>query len=250
MTLSAAPDPVRERDEADLRGEPSRRATFKTRSRVRATVDAATFLAVTVSLFAIVNPVGSVPVLVTLTRGYSPTEKRHVVTRGVLVGAGVLVVFGIAGRWVFDAFGITLPAFRIAGGILIFKYAFELLQGERPKADSNDKELEDALERESVGITPLGVPLLTGPGAITTMMILVSTQEGLTDQTLVFLAVGLVFAATFLILIAADRLLERLGRSGLMITARIMGLLLAAVAVQFVLTGLTQVAPTLFQPGA
>ncbi len=209
-------------------------------------MNATEFLATLISIFAIVNPVGSIPVFVTLTHGYTAREKRHVITRAILVGAGVLVAFGLAGEVIFGVFGITIPAFRIAGGILIGKYAFELLQGERPKADSNDKEIEDALERESVGVAPLGVPLLTGPGAITTVMILIANNTGPSDDALVYAAVVIVFAASFALLMAADRLLAALGRSGLMVFARLMGLLLAAVAVQFILTGLTQVAPGLF----
>ena len=208
-------------------------------------MDPSTFVAVLVSIFAIVNPVGTIPTFVALTAGYDAREKRHVITKAVLVGAGVLLVFGLVGERIFDVFSITIPAFRIAGGILIFKVAFDMLHGQRPGSDSNEQEITDALERENVGITPLGVPLLTGPGAITTVMILVATNTSAVDRLFIYAAVGIVFVATFVLLFVGERLFGFMGRSGLMVFTRIMGLILAALAVQFVVTGLTQALPGL-----
>lgn len=208
-------------------------------------MDVAGALAIGVSIFAIVNPVGVIPTFVALTASYTKVERRNVILKAILVGAGVLVAFALVGEYIFDVFSITIPAFRIAGGILIFKVAFDMLQGERPKSDSTDQEIVDALERENIGITPLGVPLLTGPGAITTVMIFVANATSLADQAVVYGAVALTFVATFFLLHAGERLFERMGRSGLMVFTRIMGLLLAAVAVQFVLAGLAEALPGL-----
>lgn len=215
-------------------------------------MDLTAFLAVLVSVFAIVNPVGTIPTFLALTGSYSQRERRHVIVKATLVGLGVLLLFGLAGERIFKVFDITIPAFRIAGGILIFKVAFDMLHGERPKSDSNDQEITDALERENVGITPLGVPLLTGPGAITTVMILVATADGPTDVMLVYAACVLVFAATFVLLFTGEQLFRFMGRSGLMVFTRIMGLILAALAVQFVVNGLKAALPGLagLVPGA
>lgn len=208
-------------------------------------MDATSFFAVLISIFAIVNPVGVIPTFVALTNGYRPQERRAVITKAVLVGCGVLLLFGLAGERIFDVFSITIPAFRIAGGILIFKVAFDMLQGERPKADSNDQELADALERENIGITPLGVPLLTGPGAITTVMILIATTPGATDRIAIYAAVVLVFVTSFILLMTGERLFAFMGRSGLQVFTRIMGLILAAIAVQFVINGVSAALPGL-----
>lgn len=197
------------------------------------------------SIFAIVNPVGTIPTFLALTGSYTRAERRGVVVRATLVGLGVLLLFGLAGERIFQVFAITIPAFRIAGGILIFKVAFDMLHGERPKSDSNDKEIADALEREKVGITPLGVPLLTGPGAITTVMLLLATQPTTTDRLLVYAACVVVFVAAFALLFAGEYLFKLLGRSGLMVFTRIMGLILAALAVQFVLNGIADALPGL-----
>ena len=215
-------------------------------------MDLTAFLAVVVSVFAIVNPVGTIPTFLALTGSYTARERRHVIVKATLVGLGVLLVFGLAGERIFQVFDITIPAFRIAGGILIFKVAFDMLHGERPKSDSNDQEITDALERENVGITPLGVPLLTGPGAITTVMILVAGAGSPVDVLLIYAACVLVFAATFGLLLAGERLFRLMGRSGLMVFTRIMGLVLAALAVQFVVNGLRDALPGLagLVPGA
>ncbi|MEA3199687.1 MAG: multiple antibiotic resistance protein [Thermoplasmata archaeon] len=211
-------------------------------------MDWAALLAILVSVFAIVNPVGVIPTFLALTGGYDAAMRRRVITKAVLVGAGVLVVFGLAGQFIFSVFSITIPAFRIAGGILIFKVAFDMLQGERPKADSNDAEIADALERENIGITPLGVPLLTGPGAITTVMILLASHADRIEQAVVYASVLVTFAVAALLLVMGERLFRFLGRSGLQVFTRIMGLLLAAVAVQFILNGIAQALPGLTLP--
>jgi multiple antibiotic resistance protein len=208
-------------------------------------VDVTAWFAILVSVFAIVNPVGTIPTFVALTADYTPRERLHVITKAVLVGCGVLILFGLAGERIFQVFSITIPAFRIAGGILIFKVAFDMLQGERPKSDSNDQEITDALERESIGITPLGVPLLTGPGAITTVMIFIANNPAPVDRTLIYAAVALTFAVSFALLFMGARLFKFMGRSGLMVFTRIMGLILAAVAVQFVVNGVTGALPGL-----
>lgn len=208
-------------------------------------MDATAFVAILVSIFAIVNPVGVIPTFVALTGGYSHKERKGVIVKAVLVGCGVLLLFGLAGETIFNVFSITIPAFRIAGGILIFKVAFDMLQGERPKSDSNDHEIADALERENIGITPLGVPLLTGPGAITTVMILIASHDAAQDRLLIYGAVVLVFVASFILLFLGERLFGFLGRSGLQVFTRIMGLILAALAVQFVVNGVSQALPGL-----
>lgn len=209
-------------------------------------MDGTTALAVFAGIFAIVNPLGAVPTYLALTEGYRPEERRNVVAKAVLVGAGALVVFGLAGHAIFTFFGLTIPAFRIAGGILIFTVALDMLHGQPPRTKHNPEDHADAVERESVGITPLGIPLLTGPGAIATVMILVAGAEGAVDLAVVYGSVLVTFLAAFLVLTFADRIFARVGRSGLTVMSRLMGILLAALAVQFVLRGLAEAAPRLF----
>jgi multiple antibiotic resistance protein len=209
-------------------------------------VDGTTFLAILVSIFAVVNPIGVIPTFLALTGSYSREDRVRVIIRACLVGLGILLLFGLAGQRIFALFSITIPAFRIAGGILIFKVAFDMLQGERPKSDSNDQEITDALERTNIGITPLGIPLLTGPGAITTVMILVADPKfGVTDTMLIYGACALLFIAAFILLLAGEKLFSFMGRSGLQVFTRVMGLILAALAVQFVINGVSAALPGL-----
>jgi multiple antibiotic resistance protein len=200
--------------------------------------DLLALVSVFASLFAIVDPLAAAPVYLSLTRGYSDAEKRHVALKAVLVAAGVLIFFGLAGEQVFRVFGITIPAFRIAGGILIFKYAFDMLHGERPGPDGTHKEIKDAIERESIGITPLGVPLLTGPGAIATVMVFLAGAPDETYRVGVYACIVLIFVISYVMLLSAARFDRLLGPTGLMVTIRLMGLLLAAIAVQFVADGI------------
>lgn len=208
--------------------------------------DAAGAVAVFAGIFAIVNPLGAVPAFLSLTDGYSRAEKRQVIVRAVLTGVGVLVLFGLAGRAIFGFFDLTVPAFRIAGGVLIFTVALDMLHGQPPKTKHSEQEIQDAVERESVGITPLGIPLLSGPGSITTVMILVAGASGPGDYAVVYGSVLLTFVVAFVALLGADRVFARMGRSGLAVLSRLMGILLAAIAVQFVLRGLEEAVPGLF----
>lgn len=212
-------------------------------------VDLIALVPVFISLFAIVDPVAAVPVFIALTRGASAAQRRRIALKGVVVAAAVLVAFGLAGDLVFRTFGITIPAFRVAGGLLIFKYAFDMLHGERPGEDGRDEEIAEAVahdaERprarrdalEGVGITPIGIPLLSGPGAIATMMVFVSGAPDAATRMGIYAAALLVFALSFAMLVAAAGVDRVLGHTGMMVTIRLMGLLLAAVAVQFVADG-------------
>ena len=128
----------------------------------------AIIITVIVAIFAIVNPVGNISFFVALTDGYTRKEINAVIRKTTLVAGGVLAVFAILGRYIFDMFSITIPAFRIAGGILLLTIAFTMLQGGHPKTKVTDRDKEEALQREAIGIVPLGIPMFAGPGSITT----------------------------------------------------------------------------------
>jgi len=202
-------------------------------------------ITVIVAVFAIVNPVGNISFFVALTDGYTRREKNAVIRKTTLAAGGVLAVFALLGTYIFDFFSITIPAFRIAGGILLLTIAFSMLQGSHPKSKVTDRDKEEALQRESVGIVPLGIPMFAGPGSITTVMIYVTdaaTDTG-TDWALiffVFMAILITMALSFVLLYYGETLFERIGRMGTLAFSRIMGLILAAMAVQFILGGFLQ----------
>lgn len=197
-----------------------------------------------VSIFAIVNPVGNIPLYEAITEGYSRESKRKVAVKICLVTTAVLFVFALFGQWIFSIYGITIPAFKIAGGLLLFTVAFSMMQGQRSRAKLSEEDQEEAMEKEEVGIVPLGIPLFAGPGAITTVMIYVSEATSRSGEVLdiisVFIGIVLTVLISYFLLHYSEGIFKRMGRSGAMAFSRVMGLLLAAVAVSFMLSGVFQ----------
>jgi len=189
------------------------------------------------SIFVIVNPIEATLVFVTLTTGLSSQEKSRIYTRSTLVAFFTAILFAVAGDVVLHIFGITVDSLRVAGGILLFLVAIDMLRGVRQQRKVTEAELRDADQQEDVSIFPLAIPLLTGPGAITTVVVLMSAAASLTEKALVILALILTFAAAFVILKFSEYIDRALGITGIMVTTRIMGLILGAVAVNFVAVG-------------
>ena len=191
------------------------------------------------SIFAIVDPLGVVPFFSVLTEDLSPTEKQNIISKACLTATITLGVFAVFGQWIFAGFGFTIPAFKIAGGIVLFGVAFEMLRGERSRTRLTQQEREETLARDEVAVVPLGIPLLAGPGAITTVMIYMA-QQGTAPEDKLFVFAGILLSvlATFVLLHNADRIFRRIGRAGTRAVGRVMGLLLAAIAVQFIIDGI------------
>ena len=193
------------------------------------------------SIFAIVNPLGNIPVFVAITEGYTPEQKRRVRNKACLVAGAILVIFALLGNYIFALYGITIPAFKIAGGILLFSIAFSMVGGKMSRTKITEDEHEEAVEKEEVGVVPLGIPLFAGPGAITTVMIYVSYATGGSevgfDLIAIFLSIAVTMFISLVLLKYADPVFQRMGKSGAAAFTRIMGLLLAAIAVEFMLSG-------------
>jgi len=195
-----------------------------------------------VSIFAIVDPLGVVPFFSVLTEDMTAAEKQNIVSKACLTATVTLGVFAIFGQWIFAGFGFTIPAFKIAGGIILFGVAFEMLRGERSRSRLTPQEREETLEREEVAVVPLGIPLLAGPGAITTVMIYMAHPvNDPADKLFIFAGILASVLATFFLLHHADRIFRRIGRTGTRAVGRVMGLLLAAIAVQFIIDGIFDV---------
>ncbi|MCL4346392.1 MAG: MarC family protein [Candidatus Thermoplasmatota archaeon] len=204
-------------------------------------LDFAFFLASAAAIFVVVNPIGNVPFFHMLTTGYDPELKKRVIMKVVYVTLGALVLFGLFGKFIFALYGITLPAFEIAGGILLFTTSFSMLQGENPRSKATKEDADEALSKESVGIVPLGIPLFAGPGAITTVIIFFGEAKGLVDDMFVLISILITVVISYISLVYSGPLFRRMGRMGAMAFSRIEGILLAALAVQFVITGIVAV---------
>ncbi len=193
------------------------------------------------AIFSIVNPLNAMTFFVVLTKNYTPELKKRVIEKAVLSATLTLLLFAFVGNYIFFLFGTSLPAFRIAGGILLFSIGFSMMQGERPRSKMTQQERQEALEREAVGIVPLGIPMFAGPGAITTVMVLMAEASSPVDVTRIGIIVASVLvtmAVSYVMLARADALFRRLGRMGAYALSRIMGIILAAIAVQFVILGI------------
>ena len=190
-----------------------------------------------ITFFIIVDPIVNVPLFRAFLSDLDQNTRRNMVKKAVIVAAAVLVIFTLAGNTIFHFLGIEMYSFRIAGGIILLIIAVEMLLGKRPGTKSSAAEEEESMRREDLVVTPLAVPLLTGPGAITTGIVLFNTASGITDQILLFAVIGLVYLLSYFILSRSEKVFDSLGQTGTMVIVRIMGLLLAAIAIQFMITG-------------
>jgi len=196
-----------------------------------------------VTLLVTLDPPGLAPVFIGLTLGMTNAAKREVALRACLIAFAVLAAFAFGGRAVMDALGISIPAFRIAGGLLLFYIAFDMvfaLQAERKGELANDAVSVDHIR--NVAAFPLAIPLMAGPGSITATMLLAGRAGGDWISLAGLMAiVALVMAATFAVFLAAERVSRLLGTTGNVVLTRMLGVVLAALAVQFVVDGVTSV---------
>jgi multiple antibiotic resistance protein len=189
------------------------------------------------SLFSIVDPIGVVPVYLALVGAEQPAEQRRTAIRASLTATVVLGLFAATGTAIFRFFGITVPAFKVAGGVLLFLMALEMLRAKTSQTKSTPEEATDALSKDDVAIVPIGVPLLSGPGAIANAIMWSSRASDAADRVALFVSIVLVTAITLVTLLFAGRVERILGRTGISVIMRIMGLILAATAAQFILDG-------------
>ncbi|PWG18185.1 MarC family protein [Salibaculum griseiflavum] len=200
-------------------------------------IDMAFLVTAFAALFVVIDPIGLTPIFVALTQGMSAAKRRALAIRACVIGFLILLVFALFGEAVLGFIGISMPAFRVAGGILLFLTALDMLFERRQKRrrDQADEEDEDD---EDPSVFPLAIPLIAGPGAIATIILLVGQTEGPTGFAAV-MGVLLAVLALVMVLFLAAGLLERLlGRVGINVVTRLLGMLLAALSVQFVLDGL------------
>ncbi len=204
-------------------------------------MDATLTHAVTVfmAFFAIMNPLAGAPVFLSLTSGDDEQTTRSVALRSLLVAFAIVAIFSVAGKVIFDVFGLTLPAFRITGGIIVFFIGLHMLQGnqssiEHPSEEDKQSSLDAAL---SVAISPLGTPLLAGPGTIATAMTF-SAGGGIADMLVTISVFAILCLITYFFFIFGGKLVGYLGSSALGVVTRMMGLILAAIGTQMVIDGL------------
>lgn len=191
------------------------------------------------SILFLVDPIAVVPAYLAFVRSETP-EQRKATARSACVAAGItLLVFASAGNFILGMFGVTLPAFRIAGGFILWLVAMDMLRAQRTTQEGTE-ELMEGQQKEDVGITPLGIPMLAGPGAMSTVMVLGAQATDSMSKLVVHGSIVVTMLISWILLRVGDKVFSKLGGSGIRVATRIMGLLLAAVAVQFVIGGAQQ----------
>ncbi|SFE13669.1 MarC family protein [Roseivivax sediminis] len=200
-------------------------------------MDSAFLVSAFATLFVVMDPVGTTPVFIALTRGMAPRMRRAIALRSCLVAAAVLCLFAFLGETVLDFVGITMPAFRIAGGLLLFLTALDMLFERRTKRREGKAE-EAEEEHDDPSVFPMAIPLLAGPGAITTVILLIGRTEDAAGTAAVLGVMFSVLLIALILLLAAGLIERALGRIGITVVTRLLGLLLAALSVQFVADGL------------
>jgi multiple antibiotic resistance protein len=191
--------------------------------------------------FTIIDPIGMIPMTLAATSRVSPERRNQIVDQAVIVAAGVMLFMGVVGRVILEYLGITLPAFMIAGGILLFLIAIDMLFARPTRAKATHEEEKEAAEMENPAVFPLAVPMIAGPGTIATVLLLVNLSHGdRLNFSVVAAAYAVALIVTWLCMRGSALLLRVIGTTGINVVTRLLGIILAALAVQFVVNGLVQ----------
>ena len=193
------------------------------------------------TLFTLINPIGLTAVYLSIVEHFDVEERNQIALKGSITAFIILIIFSLMGDIIFSFYRITVSAFKIAGGILFFRTGIHMLEARVSRSRSTPKEEEEAVTKEDIAYTPIGIPLIAGPGAITSVMILSSESTEWELRLVLFGVIALVLILTYLIFQGADYLTSRFGTTGLRIIQRIMGLILMVIAVQFVIDGTTTI---------
>ncbi len=197
------------------------------------------------AIFFVVDPLAVLPIFLAMTASESPAQKRATALRAAITAGVTLTVFAAAGTLIFRFFGITLGAFKIAGGVLLFLVALDMMQAQKSRTRSTPEEEQEGIEKADVAIIPLAIPLLSGPGSIATVMVLMARHRGFVYTIPVFLSIVVTTIITWLMLRGAGWIEQRLSKTFMNVVMRVMGLILAAISVEFVISGIKDVFPTL-----
>jgi len=193
------------------------------------------------SIFFLVDPFAAIPSFLAITESADPARRKRMARKGALTCFIVLTSFALCGQLIFRMFGITLPAFEVAGGLILLLIGLDMLEAKRSPTQEARGDTEEAAGKEDAGIVPLGIPMLAGPGAISSVMVLVGQAPGLWhwEMAAILGSIALTSLISYIVLAAAGRVRRVMGETGIRILVRIMGLLLVALAMQFFVNGLT-----------
>ena len=193
------------------------------------------------TLFTLINPIGISPILIIMTERFSKKEKINIAQKGSLTAFITLILFSLLGSVIFNFFGITIEAFQIMGGILFFRNGLRMLDSKIGRSRTTPAEQEESEESDDIAVSPIGIPLIAGPGAITAAMLLSSQTPQLYSYFTLIFSIFFVLSLVYLILRNGNVILKLLGTTGIRIIQRLMGLILMVIAVQFVINGVISI---------
>ena len=198
-----------------------------------------------IALIALVNPLGVLPMFISLTQDFTPVQKQRAIRTAALTVVAVISTCALLGEQIIKFFGISTASLQVAGGLLILLMSLSMLNAQPSGAKTTAEERDEAEHKDTIGVVPLGIPLLTGPGAMSTVIVLAGKSNHVSDY-IALIGSGVVIAAlVWLTLQMAQPIARFMGRTGINIATRIMGLLVAAVAVEFIVEGLKTMLPAL-----
>ena len=206
------------------------------------------FILCLTTFFTLINPIGIAPILLVMTERFSKDEKINIAWKGSLTAFITLIIFSILGSVIFNIFGITIEAFQIMGGILFFRSGFRMSEAKIGRSRTTPMEREESQESDDLAISPIGIPLIAGPGAITASMLLSSQTPQLYSYATLGISIFVVLTVVYLILRNGGLLMKALGYTGMRVIQRLMGLVLMVIAVQFVINGVMSILSPLFSP--
>lgn len=199
------------------------------------------------SFFTLTNPLGTMPVFLTMTQGMSDKERQSVITRATLTAFIIIMVFTFAGQFLFWFFGISTNGFRIAGGVIIFKIGFDMLQARYTPMKLKDEEIKTYAD--DISITPLGIPMLCGPGAIANAIVLMQDANTFEMKSVLIGSIAFIYLLTYFILRGSTRLVNVLGETGNNVMMRLMGLILMVIAVECFVGGMKPILVNILKEG-
>ena len=200
------------------------------------------------TFFTLINPIGIAPILIVMTDRFPKNSKINIAKKGTLTAFFTLILFSILGSMIFSFFGITIEAFQIMGGILFFRNGMRMLDSKIGRSRTTPAEQEESLESDDIAFSPIGIPLIAGPGAITATMLLSSQTPKIYSYLTLFMSIFIVLFVVYIILRNGDYLLNVLGTTGMRIIQRLMGLILMVIAVQFVINGIISTLKIIINP--
>ena len=190
------------------------------------------------SLFTLINPIGITPIILSISENMNGMQYSRIIRKGIITAYLILFVFALMGDLIFKFYGITINAFMIAGGILFFRNSLDMIDSKISRISSTPMETKEAEDKEDISITPIGIPIIAGPGAITSVMLLSSQTNNFYEKCILHINILIILLITLIILFLGKKIAISIGTTGIRIIQRVMGLILMVISIQFIINGI------------